>query len=734
MSRYFKYLLFVIFIASVLVIVFLQFNSNRSINNLIYSNENLLSDLTTKSDIQHLLNEILTLESNVRGTVIRGSVADSENLYTDVKSITTSFKKLGHLNDDKSIQPLVQQLEALIDLKVVWSDRILDSLQIRGKSSAEALIVTQYGKRLTDSIKSIIIQIDAHRQLTLTKLILEADANGQKAKTLGTVMAIIAAIASIFAFLYVAFKVRQQQQLIGQLNKSERKAKDAVQIKEKFLANMSHEIRTPLNAILGFTGLLQRKNLDQDSQKFVQTIQKSGENLLTIINDVLDLSKIEAGMMRIESAPFSLYALVNSVETMFRQKSAEKNIDFHFSIAENIPDTLEGDANRLTQILVNLIGNSIKFTEEGNIVTNFRNRGITDSIINLEFSVADTGIGIEKHKLNQVFERFSQAEDSVTRRYGGTGLGLSIVNELVILQNGSIKAESQPGTGTVFTISLPYKIASVQAELPSGLKISRPEPDLSYARLLIVEDNEINQSLLKHLFEGWRIQFDIVNNGLEAIEILKQKTYSLILMDIQMPEMDGYTATYEIRHTLKLSTPIIAMTAHALEGEREKCIGLGMNEYIPKPIREQVLHSLVAGFLKTQNKSPALNDLRQPNPFTYIQLDYLREVSRGDSSYEKLVTEQFIEAIPGDLTELEHAWKENRLDVLRRLAHTMKSTVSIMGLTERLQPWLDQIEYKNLNAQQFSTAFNELKTVLNAAVTEAERFHESVSVYMPSKP
>lgn len=459
MSRYFKYFLLAIFLAAVLLIVFLQYNSNRSINKLIYSNENLLDGLTTRTDLQRVQTEILTLESKVRGTVIRGEAPDSNHLLAEISSINLSLQKIDPINADAAIRPMIEKLNNLVASKIDFNKKVIDTFRLTGKAAAEKIINADYSRRLTDSIKNIIRQIDDLHQLTVTSLIEEADSNGRKARTLGTIMAIIAAIASLFTFGYVTYKIRQQQQLISRLNLSEKKARDAARVKENFLANMSHEIRTPLNAILGFTSLLQRKQTDDEAKGYIQTLQRSGENLLAIVNDVLDLSKIEAGMLRIESAPFSIRSLVQSVEMLFREKALEKKLVISSSVADDLPDILEGDATRLTQILVNLVGNAIKFTEKGSIAIHVTNKGSRGTIAETIITVTDTGIGIQPENLERIFERFQQAEDSVTRKYGGTGLGLAIVHELVALQKGTVTASSKPNEGTVFTITIPYRIA-----------------------------------------------------------------------------------------------------------------------------------------------------------------------------------------------------------------------------------------------------------------------------------
>ena len=494
---------------------------------------------------------------------------------------------------------------------------------------------------------------------------------------------------------------------------------------------MSHEIRTPMNAILGFTNVLQRKNLDEESKEYVQTIQKSGENLLTIINDILDLSKIEAGMMRIETAPFSIRELVHSVEAMFKGKAKEKHLQLSSFVDELLPDTLDGDATRLTQILVNLIGNAIKFTQNGSITITITNEGEKNAAINTGIVIADTGIGIEKEKLQFIFDRFQQADDAVTRKFGGTGLGLSIVKDLVLLQKGTIKAESEPGKGTSFHIIIPYKIAAQEVktnylEARNAINTNNFEE----VCILVAEDNEINQSLIKHLFKSWNLLYDLAVNGKVAVEMLMQNPskYNLVLMDVQMPEIDGYTATQQIRHQLKLDIPIIAMTAHALAGEREKCLTYGMNEYISKPIREEQLHNLISQFTqisksgKTQNKTASKNG---NNAYQYINLEYMKEVSGGNIEYEKTVTEQFIEAIPEDLTAIEKAWQQHDITTLKQLAHNMKTTISVMGLNEILQPHLDTIEYELLTEESFQQQLEAVKSILNASIHEAKVFYAS---------
>ena len=450
---------------------------------------------------------------------------------------------------------------------------------------------------------------------------------------------------------------------------------------------------------------------------------------MTIVNDILDLSKIEAGMMRIESAPFSIGGLLHSVETMFKGKANEKQLQLSAILDDSLPGTLEGDAARLTQILVNLIGNALKFTQTGSITITVTNESEKSNIVNTGIVITDTGIGIAKEKLHSIFERFQQADDAVTRKYGGTGLGLSIVRDLVLLQNGTIRVESERGKGTSFHITIPYKIATEEIMGSFSEEYhAASQANFNDTYILVVEDNEINQSLIRHLFKSWNLLYDLALNGKEAVEILQAypSKYNLVLMDIQMPEMDGYTATQYIRHQLKLNIPIIAMTAHVLAGEREKCITYGMNEYISKPIREEQLHDLISRFAWiTKPAKSTQTEFTTNKPYQYINLEYMKEVSGGNTNYEKTVTQQFIEAIPEDLLEIEKAWQNNEINQLRQLAHNMKTTVSVMGLNEALQLHLDTMEYDNLTEQNFQHQLSSITFICNKALAEAKEFYDA---------
>jgi len=492
-----------------------------------------------------------------------------------------------------------------------------------------------------------------------------------------------------------------------------------------FLTNISHEIRTPLNAIIGFTGLLKQQPLNSKAREYNDNIEMAGESLVAIVNDILDASKIEAGMMRIASHTFSIRALIDSVRNLFLEKARSKNLMLNYRIAPDIPDTLVGDSTRLTQILVNLIGNSLKFTEEGSVTLQVFIRSQKAKNIEIGFSVNDTGIGIDKDKIPFIFDRFNQADDSITRNYGGTGLGLSIVKDLILLQGGNIEVESERDKGTTFNFYIPYKVSKEQlCEHVTSSAQPVEVLDYKFISLLVVDDNPMNQSLMKHLLSRWGVAFDVVSNGIEAIELLKKKKYSVVLMDIQMPGMDGYSTTANIRHTLKSDVPIIAMTAHTMPGEREKCIAAGMNDFISKPVNETKLIKLISKFVPLEQKEcDQTQPLNQELAYQYIDLTYMKEIGLGNTNYEKTVTREFIDQVPLNIEELYGAYAQKDLDKIHRTAHEMKTTVSVMGLGNRLNQQLDLIEQAEVINNKLYGYILEVNEVCLAALEEATDYY-----------
>ncbi len=711
-------------IAGTFTLLYIQYNSSKNITALIEGNQKYLDEYKINSELKDLEKDVVRIESNISDIISTGDSEYIKGMGSKMLKVETDLDHLQQISDDSITVKEIDDLDTAVKSKINFSKALLDSFKLKGKNVAEKLLGTLRGKRLMDSIYILGENIENSRHAVIARLTASNIESGKKAQHFNTILIVLVLVFGAALFWYII-------NIIQKLIQSEKKVKESAQVKENFLANMSHEIRTPMNAILGFTNLLQRRKLDDESKEYVQTIQKSGENLLTIVNDILDLSKIEAGMMRIESAPFNIGGLLHSVETMFEGKANEKQIQLSMIVDDSLPHTLDGDATRLTQILVNLVGNALKFTQTGSITISVSNEGAKNNIVNTGIVVTDTGIGIAKEKLHTIFERFQQADDAVTRKFGGTGLGLSIVRDLVLLQDGTIQAESELGKGTSFHIMIPYKITAAEIKGDFSGKYHAPtQANFKDSYILIAEDNEVNQSLIRHLFKSWNLLYDLAINGKEAVEMLQAHPgrYNLVLMDIQMPEMDGYTATQHIRQQLKLNIPIVAMTAHALAGEREKCINFGMNEYIFKPIHEEQLQHFISRF--TQSINPVLLPSKtavkiNTANYSYIDLAYMREISGGNSDYEKTVTEQFIEALPEDLAAIEKAWQNNDINQLRQLTHNMKTTVSVMGLNEKLQSFFDILEYGNLTKESFQQNFKSVTSVCIGALIEARQFYAS---------
>jgi PAS domain S-box-containing protein len=387
--------------------------------------------------------------------------------------------------------------------------------------------------------------------------------------------------------------VTERKRVEAELQQAKSAAESASRTKSDFLASMSHEIRTPMNAIMGIADLLAKTQLSTEQDKYVQIFRRAGDNLLNLINDILDLSKVEASQLELEQTGFSLNDLLEKVTEVVMVRANEKALTLVCEIAPGTPVDLIGDPTRLRQVLLNLVGNAIKFTESGTVSLRVMPDGNASVPTALRFTVSDTGIGIPQDKLGRVFERFTQADSSTTRRFGGSGLGLTISKRLVELMGGQIGAQSEVGKGSVFSFAVPFEIwtdANRRAVAPIDASAELPLPAL---RILLVEDSPDNRIITMAYIEDTPYQMDIAENGAIACRMFKAGQYDLVLMDRQMPIMDGLTATREIRAweqaNDKAPTPIIALTASALKGDREKCLAAGCTAFLTKPIKQDVL-------------------------------------------------------------------------------------------------------------------------------------------------
>lgn len=389
---------------------------------------------------------------------------------------------------------------------------------------------------------------------------------------------------------------------ILELEVARQELEHSTKAKSDFLATMSHEIRTPMNAIMGMTHLLQQEKPRKDQQEPLNILDFSGKTLLSLIDDVLDFSKIEAGRVEFESTEFELNRLVSTIMESFKMMAKNNEIKLKKEIDLKVHNVLIGDPSRLTQILNNLLSNALKFTEEGSVTLAIKILDDFEGKQRLEFSVIDTGIGIPEPRLETIFESFTQASGSTTRLFGGTGLGLTISKQLIELQGGLIKVDSEEGKGSTFSVELTFGKGEGKAiQEEKSISHQETEKALKGIRVLLAEDNIVNQKVMYRFLEKWKIEMTIVDNGAKAVEEVKNNDFDIILMDLQMPEMDGYTASAKIRKmedTKKREIPIIALTAAALKEVREKVYASGMNDFVTKPFNPADLQSKIALHLK----------------------------------------------------------------------------------------------------------------------------------------
>ncbi len=542
----------------------------------------------------------------------------------------------------------------------------------------------------------------------------------------GSVVAFL--LALLFVNLYIGPIITVTEIAFVRLEKSTAKAIEAARSKSEFLANMSHEIRTPMNGVLGMIELLSRTVLNEKQRRYLTTLQTSAGGLMSVLNDILDFSKIEAGKLELREETCRVRALVDDVTELFAARAELRGLRIEAKVDADVPSQVEADTERVRRVLSNLVGNAVKFTETGSVTVHASVEEHKGQVFQLRFEVVDTGVGIDPSVQSKLFEAFSQVDGSLTRKHGGTGLGLAICKQLVGLMKGRLGVTSAPGKGSTFWFVLPLRRleSAGTVALPVALTprpLALPSSQIGATRkILVAEDNPINQEVMRELLSELGYEADIVENGLLALTALEQCSYPLVLMDCQMPELDGYGAAREIRRRERdgRRLPLIAVTAHAFEGEREKAVAAGMDDYLTKPISATVLGEVIQRWWPRElSRDPSDPSVSLPAQAETAPMIVVLDPNVRRSS---AVAKVFLKHVPGQVESIGRAVAASDTDALRGAAHKLKGSCLAVGvprmaaLCARLEEGTDpQASFAELAA-----VFAQVERELSQQLIEAE--------------
>jgi PAS domain S-box-containing protein len=650
-------------------------DSNNVVNpkEKISSNlKNKLTDLSSQEISSRYARSLIEASLDPLFTIsVEGKITDFNNASMEVtglkreKLINTDFKR--YFTEPEEAQKVYQQIfeNGFVDAyPLVIKDHRLTAVLLNGS-------VYKNDKGLV--IGALVVARDITTQNKIEKELIEAKVFAEKATK-------------------TAEDAKLKAESATQI------AEDAVKSKQQFLSNMSHEIRTPMNAIIGFTKVVLKTELDEKQLEYIEAIKISGDALIVLINDILDLAKVDSGKMVFERAPFKMAFSIAAMLHLFETKIQEKNLTLVRKYDDSIPEILIGDPARLHQIILNLMSNAVKFTNNGNITISINMIAESKKDVTIEFAIADTGIGIAENKITSVFENFQQATTGTSRIYGGTGLGLAIVKKLIESQDGSIQVQSVLGKGSTFSFRLKFQKTNENVE--TILPFFHKDDQIKGVKILVVEDIPLNQLLMKTLLDDFGFKSEIAVNGKIAIEKVNKNKYDIILMDLQMPEMNGFEATKFIRNELQSNIPIIALTADVTTMDLAKCKLVGMNDYLAKPVDEQLLYSKIVGLLKNPTSSliPKNAEIVE-NKKKCINLNYLMTRTKSNPLLMVEMISLYLEQTPPLIFSMKESFASKDWKTLQMVIHKMIPSFSIMGIDNQIEEMAKTI--KNFAEDQF---------------------------------
>ena len=704
------------FILSIAVVAIILIAAFSLINVRQFSNNS--QKVAHTREVSMALSENLIImqdvETGMRGFIITGKTSYLDPYYLAVASLDINLKQLKNLTSDNPLQlKRIDTLERLSREKIIISKQNIIIRQISGFEEAFARVNTEKGKNIMDSIRAINLRMQKAEIESLDNSIISTEISLDKTNSL----VVIGGAFSVLVVIVLIFFIRRTLKLKFELNKSKEHAEELVKFKDRFLSNMSHEIRTPMNAIIGFTKVISKTELTEKQREYLSAIKMSGDSLIVLINDILDLAKVDAGKMSFENVPFKMALSISAMLHLFEIKIQEKNLTLIKEYDDKIPSVLLGDSLRLHQIILNLLSNAVKFTNDGKITVSVRLVSEDEEQAVIAFSVADTGMGIADDKLEKIFENFQQATSGTSRLFGGTGLGLAIVKQLVEAQGGTVSVKSKVNEGSVFSFTLQFQ--KTNAETEPETEMLKLNAEIKNIKVLVVEDIPLNQLLMKTILEDFGFEPQIAGNGKIAVEKLETGSYDVILMDLQMPEMNGFEATRHIRSILKSDIPIIALTADVTTVDLAKCRAVGMNDYIPKPVDEKLLYLKITSLVK----KPIATVETEPNGNAdslnrFINLDHLHKITKSNPLLMIEMISLYLEQTPPLVSIMQQSVIDTDMKSLYSAVHKMIPSFSIVGISQEFENMARKIQ-ENARAEKGINGTSEMVTQLAGICSQA---------------
>ncbi len=685
--------------------------------------------------IKSVVSVVAEAESSQRGYLLTRAPVFLQEYKSATASIQPAINYIATLTrDSQTQQDKINMLRGYADSRITTMAKTLASASPRRADRLSSEI--ERNNAISADIKALLHAMEKEEDRLLGLRIADEHLvarNSVLVTVFGSLLSLILVVTAIRIMKRdLEIKERTQRELMA----AREKALEASQLKSQFLANMSHEIRTPMNGVIGIANILSETALDNDQQNYVNMILQSANSLLTIINDILDFSKIESGKLDLETIDFDLGKVVRNTIEVLKYSAKHKNIDLAANVDPLVANWLRGDPGRLRQIMTNVISNAIKFTEKGGVTLNITMVREEGTAVVLRFEIQDTGIGIPVEALDRIFNAFAQADSSTTRRYGGTGLGLSISRRLIEMMRGKLKVESKVGLGSKFSFEATFEQGSADTAKLIETEKSPARGNRGDARVLIVEDNPINQKVATKMLQKMGYVTSVAGDGREALNALEENRFDLILLDCHMPNMDGYecaTAIRKLNDAPYNHIPIIAMTANAIKGDRERCLAAGMDDYVSKPIDSSALDKIINRWLAKSNVRPTASTNRilansagndEGRAIDRSALDILRELQdKDDPNLVGDLIKLFVGTTPDRLSKMKSAITGANANELALCAHSLKSSSANLG-ARQMRELCDKLE--NLgNAGTCAGApalFSQLEKEFERARTELQTY------------